>query len=591
MTEEQDRFARFGMLATAISGRPLAVTGIDGRAWTDGRTLFLDSSEEPRRQVIAMSAMVGAGSLDGEILKGLTGRRRLTHRYLSIEGRRALSQFSERFPFAHVPDCELLPQDVITYSPLESLTVARSKTHLPEPPAWFGDLRPRQVDVEAEQDLSDTPLLGRGEKEPEEQDQLGEANDVRITAEAKSRVGPLGDSSFARRLQRLFGTSQSSSSTPYGTEVRTGRGALRKSNRGGQELVDPDAVAVPIQSLANPAGIVYPEWDEQRRLYRPQWCTVVEWSPAPDELAPLDRPAHSPTLRRELGRLGLGLRRTRAQQDGHDLDLDAAISAQISRTAGHDPTHLLYVNNRRQNRDLSVLVLLDASGSGDERSESGESLFALQRRAAAALVDTLAGFGDRLAAYAFRSEGQIVHYTHLKRFDEPFDTGTLHRIGGVQPFGFTRFGGAIRHATHLLSSDGATLRKLLIVLSDGFPFDHGYEGSYAEADTRKALDEARVSGVGCLCLNLGSSIEPEGLARVYGRTEHASALDLDSLAPRMLKLFHGALRTADLRRRYGPDGVPATRQRRGFQNTHEAHAPQPAPDHPKDAATVPRKPA
>jgi nitric oxide reductase activation protein len=104
-----------------------------------------------------------------------------------------------------------------------------------------------------------------------------------------------------------------------------------------------------------------------------------------------------------------------------------------------------------------------------------------------------------------------------------------------------------------LVTEGGTPRRLLVVISDGFPYDHGYERSYAEGDARKALDEARAAGVGCLCLNIGSSTAPEALARIYARTEHATTANLDELTPSMLRLFHGALRTADLRRRYGAE--------------------------------------
>jgi nitric oxide reductase activation protein len=146
-----------------------------------------------------------------------------------------------------------------------------------------------------------------------------------------------------------------------------------------------------------------------------------------------------------------------------------------------------------------------------------------------------------------------VSFTRLKGFDEQFTSTTLHRIGGVRPGGFTRLGGAIRHATRLLVTEGGTPRRLLVVISDGFPYDHGYERSYAEGDARKALDEARAAGVGCLCLNIGSSTAPEALARIYARTEHATSANLDELTPSILRLFHGALRTADLRRRYGAE--------------------------------------
>ena len=59
-------------------------------------------------------------------------------------------------------------------------------------------------------------------------------------------------------------------------------------------------------------------------------------------------------------------------------------------------------------------------------------------------------------------------------------------------------------------------RRLLVVLSDGFAYDHGYEGLYGEADARRALVEARRRGVGCICLSVASEAEPAALRRVFG---------------------------------------------------------------------------
>ena len=53
------------------------------------------------------------------------------------------------------------------------------------------------------------------------------------------------------------------------------------------------------------------------------------------------------------------------------------------------------------------------------------------------------------------------------------------------------------------SSDG-TSNRLLLVLSVGYPYDHGYEGTYAEADVAKAVEEVQAAGIACLCLAVGA---------------------------------------------------------------------------------------
>ena len=87
-----------------------------------------------------------------------------------------------------------------------------------------------------------------------------------------------------------------------------------------------------------------------------------------------------------------------------------------------------------------------------------------------------------------------------------------------------------------------TPHRLLLVLSDGFPYDDGYEARYAEADSRKALEELRADGVGCLCLSIGAATEADALERVFGSASHASAATLAELSPRMDELFLSSLR-------------------------------------------------
>ena len=80
-----------------------------------------------------------------------------------------------------------------------------------------------------------------------------------------------------------------------------------------------------------------------------------------------------------------------------------------------------------------------------------------------------------------------------------------------------------------------------VVLSDGFPYDDGYEGRYAEADAAKALEELRMEGVACLCLSVGAAVT-DTLERVFGSASYASAATLAELSPQMDELFLSALR-------------------------------------------------
>jgi nitric oxide reductase activation protein len=296
-------------------------------------------------------------------------------------------------------------------------------------------------------------------------------------------------------------------------------------------------------------GLTYPEWNVHRNRYRPDWCTVIESDPTVETRAPMTMP-DGLAFRRPLARLGMGLVPCRRQLQGDDIDIDAAVEARVDGLAGSTPSEALYVESLRRRRDLSVLILLDVSGSAGEPGAFGRPVHEHQRLAAAALTTALHDLGDRVALYAFNSQGRTsVRVMRVKGFDEGLDRRVGQRLGGLVPGAYTRLGAAIRHGSSLVEDHGGTSRRLLVVLSDGFAYDHGYEGRYGEADARRALAESRRRGVGCLCLSIGAGVEAATLRRVFGTAAHASVSTVDQLPPIISPLFRSALRSAEARRR------------------------------------------
>jgi nitric oxide reductase activation protein len=272
-------------------------------------------------------------------------------------------------------------------------------------------------------------------------------------------------------------------------------------------------------------------------------------------------PPDTHRLRRSLARLGIGLDRWHRQLQGDDIDIDAAVEACVETIAGSAPDEAVYVDSVRRRRDLAVLVLLDISGSAGEPGAMGATVHEHQRSAAAALTTALYDLGDRVALYAFRSQGRsAVHVVRVKRFDDALDTTVLRRLGGLVPGAYTRLGAAIRHSASVLEHDGGTQRRLLVVLSDGFAYDHGYEGAYGEADARRALAEARRRGTGCLCLSIGAATNAEALQRVFGTAAHGTIPRAEQLAGVVGPLFRAALGSAEVQRR-GWQRTVRTRER------------------------------
>jgi len=295
-------------------------------------------------------------------------------------------------------------------------------------------------------------------------------------------------------------------------------------------------------------GRTYPEWDLHRQRYRQNWCTVRETDPRPGDPGPGAITA-GPVLRRPLARLALGLDRCHRQLQGDELDIDAAVEEQVEALAGVPPGEAVYIDSLRRRPDLAVLILLDISGSASMPSPSGQTVHDQQRTAAAALTAALHVLGNRVALYGFYSHGRsAVRLVRVKRFGDRLDATVMHRFGALVPAAYTRLGAAIRHGTAVLEDRGGTARRLLVVLSDGFAYDYGYEGSYAEADARRALAEARRRGLGCLCLSVGAGTEIGALRRVFGTAAHATVARPQELARVAGPLFREALRSAEFHR-------------------------------------------
>jgi nitric oxide reductase activation protein len=279
---------------------------------------------------------------------------------------------------------------------------------------------------------------------------------------------------------------------------------------------------------------------------------VQEIEPRPDDGAPAWVP-DGHRLRRALARLGMGLDRYRRQAQGDDIDIDAAVEARVEWMAASAPDEAVYVDTLRRRRDLAVLILLDVSGSAAEPGAAGRPVHEQQRAAAAALAVALHDLGDRVALYAYHSRGRsAVELLPVKRFDDGLDTLVMRRLHGLVPRAYSRLGAAIRHGAAVLEERGGTSRRLLLVLSDGLAYDHGYEPVYGAADARRALAEARRRGTACLCLSIGAATDAAALRRVFGSAAYAAIPRPEQLSESIGPLFRSALRAAEVKRQSRP---------------------------------------
>jgi len=542
---------RFRFVATFIAGTPVDVTEAPAGqpAHTDGEVIYVSaggSTAQHRREMVLQSALLGAGSLNRQSVKALRGRPATARRYLAVEGHRVLAELAGRLPLAAALCPEGEPR---TASIAESLALARSRSGVDDPPDWFGVIKPTRLHASAtargstatDDDLS-LDVAGHPEHDDGDDDSTpGETSKILKLFEA-----PMNSQALSDFLRKLFGGAPSSGDDTAGAELHVG--SVRRAQQAGPDA-RPAPTRIRFTDDGNPGaavgvgGALYPEWDVHHQRYRPDWCRVIDF-PVTTEAGvsaagvPVDH-----VLRRRLSRVGLGPKVLRGRADGDELDIEALTALFADLRSGYSPPENVYLERRALERDLGVLVLVDASGSATDTDPEGLAVHEHQRRAAATLAMTLEELGDRVAVYAFRSHGRhAVHLPAIKTFGQRFGAVARARLNRLQPSGYTRLGAGIRGAGAILKAEAGTPNRLLLVLSDGFPYDDGYEGRYAAADARKALDELRTEGVACLCLSIGAGIAHEAIERVFGSARYASATSLADLSPRMDELFLSALR-------------------------------------------------
>ncbi len=284
----------------------------------------------------------------------------------------------------------------------------------------------------------------------------------------------------------------------------------------------------------------YPEWDAAAGVERPDWTTLrdtlpvlrhagAEWAGEAELRAQVARLVRSSVV-------GQSVRQSR-QEDGEELDLDAAISAVIARRGGMQPDARLYRDRRPRGRDLATLVILDVSQSTAAIGPGGQSVLAAERLAVAALAAALQARGDVFALRAFASAGRDdVRLTRLKDFDEPMAPAVAARLAGLSPGLSTRLGAALRHAGTELAPQRTT-RKLVLVMTDGEPsdIDVAHPQELVE-DARRAVLGLRLRGIDVF----GIVMDPDGAgsgAAIFGRHNTMAVRRLEELPARLAGVY------------------------------------------------------
>jgi len=233
-------------------------------------------------------------------------------------------------------------------------------------------------------------------------------------------------------------------------------------------------------------------------------------------------------LREKFERLRARRVRLTRQPEGDELDLAACVGALVDRRTGHAPDDRLYLQVRPARRGLAIAILVDISGSTDERVGASR-IIDLEKVALLLTCEALDALGDEYTVLTFSGKGaDHVRMRTIKGFGERTGEAVRRRITALRPEGYTRLGPAVRHASALLARPGSG-HRLLLILSDGRPNDvDEYGGRYGIEDSRQAIAEARQQGIFPFCLTVDKK-GPAYISRIFGPSGHVILRHADQL--------------------------------------------------------------
>ncbi len=303
-----------------------------------------------------------------------------------------------------------------------------------------------------------------------------------------------------------------------------------------EEEADPSA-DVWSGSYHERGALLYNEWDYRRGSYRKNWCVMRELpvEPRVDGFVAETRAKYSRhlvSLRKTFEALRGEDRWLKKEPYGDEVDIDALVEAHADAQRGLEMSDRLFRRLDKVDRNIAVLFMVDMSGSTRGWINTAE------REALVLLCEALELLGDRYAIYGFSGMTRKRCETYkVKGFDEAYGEQVQGRISGIEAKDYTRMGVAIRHLSAILCQVEAKTR-ILITLSDGKPDDYSdeYRSQYGIEDTRRALIEARRSGIHPFCITIDKEGQ-EYLPHMYGAVNYTIVDEVERLPYKVSEIY------------------------------------------------------
>jgi len=284
----------------------------------------------------------------------------------------------------------------------------------------------------------------------------------------------------------------------------------------------------------------YDEWDFKKRAYLPGFCKVYPKTQLTTQASYYNHIiAKYKTvlngLRKMLTSVNNRLLQQRRQLQGETFDLDALTDMYTDIHSGVSPDERIYFSQRKKEKDIAILVLLDISLSSDGYA-AGNRVIDVEKEVSILFGEILHEFDIDFAIDGFYSKTRnYTTYLTLKDFNESWDIAKF-RIGAAEPGGYTRIGPALRHAGARMDRQPAR-NKWIIVLSDGKPNDYDkYEGQHGIQDIKQALRELNERRINSYALAIEAQAKYY-LPQMFGQNHYQILTSPEALLQSLAKLY------------------------------------------------------
>lgn len=306
------------------------------------------------------------------------------------------------------------------------------------------------------------------------------------------------------------------------------------------DFTENTSISESAETDTNGFHLTYNEWDFSKRRYKENYCKVY-----PKKQLKTDVNYYKNTisknsstlisLRKILINLNNKMQQQKRQTQGEEFDIDAITDLYVDVHSKKTPSDKIYLSNRKKEKDLSILLLLDISLSSDSYA-AGNRVIDVEKEVSILFGEILNEFNIDFSIDSFYSKTRnFSTYLTIKDFDENW-SAAKHKIGAIEPSGYTRIGAALRHAGARLDAR-KNKSKWIILISDGKPNDYDkYEGKYGINDVKQALRELNQRNINSYALAIEAQAKYY-LPQMFGQNHYQILTTPSELLQSMVKLY------------------------------------------------------